>query len=54
MAKENFECMVCDKKKTKKEQGYHIGICKECVKVIKETWADGKDAIVISDDSPLS
>ena len=54
MAKENFECMICDKKKTKKDPGYHLGICKECVNIIKETWEDNKDAIVISDDKPLS
>jgi hypothetical protein len=53
MPKENFECMICDKKKVKKDGGYHLGVCKECIKTIKESWDDGKDTILISDDTPV-
>ncbi len=50
MTKENFECMICDYRGVVKEKGYHLGICKECIRRIKMTWPDGKDVIVVSDE----
>jgi len=51
--KPNFECMLCEYKAKVKEKGYHIGICKKCVRVIKVDWPDNKDVIVTSDDQPM-
>ena len=52
MADQNFECMTCDYKGKVKEKGSHLGICKECIRRIKMTWPDGKDVVVVSDESP--
>jgi len=53
MAKGNFECMICDYKGKIKDKGYHLGVCKECVRRIKTAWPDNKDIPVISDDKPV-
>lgn len=54
MAKENFECMICDYKGSIKTKGFHLGICKECVRRIKVSWPVGKDVAVVTDDKPMS
>lgn len=51
--KQNFECMICDYKGTIKTKGFHLGVCKECVRRIKVDWPDGKDIPVVSDNKPL-
>jgi len=50
---QNFECMICDYKGTVKEKGYHLGICKECVRRIKMDWPEDKDVPVVTDESPI-
>lgn len=52
-AKENFECMICDHKCKVKAKGFHLGICKDCVRRIKVDWPVGKDVPVVTDDKPL-
>ncbi len=54
MAGENFECMICDYKGSVKEKGYHLGICKDCVRRIKQSWPDEKNVIVVSDEQPIA
>ena len=49
MAKENFECMLCDRKKAVRQKGNHLGICLDCVRIIKVDWPEGKDMVVVSD-----
>ena len=51
-AKHNFECMLCDYKAKVKDKGYHLGICKNCVRRIKVDWPEKKDVIVTSESKP--
>jgi len=51
--KTNFECMLCDYKSSVKLKGYHLGICKKCINLIKTSWPDKKDVIVVSDNKPV-
>ena len=53
MVKKNFECMICDYKNKLKEKGYHLGICKDCVRRIKTAWPDKKDVVVVTDTKPV-
>lgn len=53
MVQPNFECMLCDYKARVKEKGYHLGICKDCVRRIKVDWPVGKDVIITSTDKPV-
>jgi hypothetical protein len=52
-AKHNFECMLCDYKAKVKTKGYHLGICKNCVRRIKVDWPERKDIIVTSDNKAV-
>ena len=52
-AKPNFECMLCNYKAKIRTKGYHLGICKNCVRIIKTTWPNKKDIIVTSDNKAV-
>ena len=49
MTKDNFECMLCDRKKSLKKKGDHLGVCQDCVRIIKVDWPEGKDVVVASE-----
>ena len=53
MAKTNFDCMLCNTKSKIITKGYHLGICKSCVKLIKQSWPE-KNVVVVTDDKPLT
>jgi len=53
MAKQNFECMLCDNKSDMRSKGFHLGICKECVRRIKVSWPTGKDIAIVTDSKPI-
>ncbi len=53
MAPVNFECMLCNYKAKIRERGYHLGVCSNCVRIIRNTWPNGKDVVVTSDDKAI-
>ncbi len=52
MVKTNFDCMLCNKQMKITTKGYHMGVCKECVKLIKKDWPE-KNVVVVTDVKPL-
>ena len=52
MAKTNFDCMLCNKQIKINTKGYHMGVCKNCVRLIKKDWPE-KNVVVVTDDKPL-
>ncbi len=45
--------MTCDFKGKISDKGFHLGVCKECIRRIKSDWADNKHVPVVSNDKPL-